>query len=91
MDAKTISLRVTAREASDIERLAKTLGLTQSDVLKRGLAALRDQLQEERSSYEVGRRSVRTPRQWPRGYLDPAPRALQGSGTCEARSSIAAR
>jgi hypothetical protein len=54
MDAKTISLRVTAREASDIERLAKALGLTQSDVLKRGLAALRNQLQEERSSYEIG-------------------------------------
>jgi hypothetical protein len=54
MDAKTISLRVTAREASDIERLARTLGLTQSDLLKRGLAALRNQLEEQRSSYEIG-------------------------------------
>lgn len=54
MDARTISLRVTASEAADIARLAKALGLTQSDVLKRGLSALRTQLEENRSSYELG-------------------------------------
>jgi uncharacterized protein with von Willebrand factor type A (vWA) domain len=54
MDAKTISLRVTASEAADIARLAKALGLTQSDVLKRGLSALRTQLEENRSAYELG-------------------------------------
>jgi hypothetical protein len=54
MDAKTISLRVTASEAADIALLAKALGLTQSDVLKRGLLALRTQLEENRSSYELG-------------------------------------
>jgi hypothetical protein len=54
MDAKTISLRVTAQEAAAIQRLAKALGVTQSDVLKQGIVALQNQLQEQRSSYELG-------------------------------------
>ena len=54
MEAKTISLRVTAQEAAAIQRLAKALGLTQSDVLKQGIVALQNQLQEQRSSYELG-------------------------------------
>ena len=54
MDAKTISLRVTAQEVATIQRLAKALGLTQSDVLRWGIVALQNQLQEERSSYELG-------------------------------------
>ena len=54
MDAKTISLRVTAQEAAAIQRLAQALGLTQSDVLKQGLVALQNQLQEQRSAYELG-------------------------------------
>ena len=55
MDAKIVTMRVTPREAADIERLAKALGLTRSDVLKRGLAALRQQLQEKQSSYDLGK------------------------------------
>jgi hypothetical protein len=54
MDAKIVTMRVTAREAADLERLARTLGLTRSDVLRRGLAALQRQVEEGRSSYEVG-------------------------------------
>jgi len=54
MEPKTISLRVRAKEAATIERLARQLGMTQSDVLKEGLAALEARLAEERSSYEVG-------------------------------------
>jgi hypothetical protein len=54
MDAKIVTMRVTAREAADLDRLARTLGLTRSDVLKRGLAALQRQVEEARSSYEVG-------------------------------------
>lgn len=54
MDAKTISLRVTAREAEGIRRLAQALGLTQSDVLKQGVALLESQLQEQRSAYDLG-------------------------------------
>ncbi|MGH8697793.1 MAG: hypothetical protein ACREVS_15015 [Burkholderiales bacterium] len=55
MDAKIVTMRVTPREAADIERLAKALGLTRSDVLKHGLAALREQLAERQSSYEMGK------------------------------------
>jgi hypothetical protein len=54
MGSKTISLRVTASEAAEIARLAKSLGVTRSDVLKRGLSAPRTQLEENRSSYELG-------------------------------------
>jgi RHH-type transcriptional regulator, rel operon repressor / antitoxin RelB len=54
MDAKTISVRVTAQEAAAIQRLAKALGLTQSDVLKQGIVALQNQLQEQRRSYDMG-------------------------------------
>ncbi len=54
MDAKIVTLRVTAREAADLERIAKALGLTRSDVLKRGLAALQRQMEERHSSYELG-------------------------------------
>ena len=45
MDAKIISVRVNAREAEGLRRLAQALGLTQSDVLKRGLAVLESQLE----------------------------------------------
>jgi hypothetical protein len=55
MDAKIVTMRVTAREAADIERLAKALGVTRSDVLKRGIAALRQQVQGEQSAYDLGR------------------------------------
>jgi hypothetical protein len=54
MEAKTISLRVNRMEAARIERLAKLLGLTQSDVLKQGLAVLEERLAGERTSYELG-------------------------------------
>jgi hypothetical protein len=53
MEAKTISVRVSGSEAARIERLAKLLGLTQSDVLKQGLFVLEERLSEERSSYEI--------------------------------------
>ena len=54
MEPKTISLRVSGTEAARIERLAKLLGLTQSDVLKQGLAVLEERLAGERTSYEIG-------------------------------------
>jgi len=54
MEAKTISLRVSSTEAARIERLARLLGLTQSDVLKQGLAVLEQRLAAERTSYEIG-------------------------------------
>jgi len=54
MEAKTISLRVSSAEAARIERLATLLGLTQSDVLKQGLAVLEERLAQERTSYEIG-------------------------------------
>ena len=54
MEAKTISLRVTGKDAARIQRLAKALGLTQSDVLKQGLVVLEERLAAERSSYEIG-------------------------------------
>jgi hypothetical protein len=54
MEAKTISLRVSSAEAARIERLAAILGLTQSDVLKQGLAVLEERLAQERTSYEIG-------------------------------------
>lgn len=54
MDTKKISLRLTALEAAAIQRLAKALGVTQSDVLKQGIVALQNQLREQCSSYEVG-------------------------------------
>jgi len=54
MEAKTISLRVSGTEAARIERLAQLLGLTQSDVLKQGLAVLEQRLAAERTSYEIG-------------------------------------
>jgi len=54
MDAKIVTMRVTAGEAADIERLARALGLTRSDVLKRGLAVLRREVEGRRSAYELG-------------------------------------
>ena len=54
MDSKTISLRVGPREAAAIERLARLLGKTQSDVLKEGIAALEARVEETRSAYELG-------------------------------------
>ena len=55
MEAKTISLRISGREAALIETLARELQLTQSDVLKEGLAALQDKLRQQRSAYDIGR------------------------------------
>ncbi len=54
MDSKTISLRIGPRQAAAIERLAKLLGKTQTDVLKEGIAALEARVEETRSAYEIG-------------------------------------
>lgn len=55
MEAKTISLRINSREAALIETLAREFQLTQSDVLKEGLAALQEKLRQERSAYDIGK------------------------------------
>jgi hypothetical protein len=55
MEAKTISLRISGREAALIATLARQLQLTQSDVLKEGLAALEDKLRNERSAFDMGK------------------------------------
>jgi Arc/MetJ-type ribon-helix-helix transcriptional regulator len=55
METKTISLRISSREAALIETLARQLKLTQSDVLKEGLAALQEKLRQERSAYDTGK------------------------------------
>jgi Arc/MetJ-type ribon-helix-helix transcriptional regulator len=55
METKTISLRISGREAALIETLARQLKLTRSDVLKEGLAALQEKLQQERSAYDTGK------------------------------------
>ena len=55
MEAKTISLRVSGREAALIATLARQLQLTQSNVLKEGLAALEDKLRKERSALDMGK------------------------------------
>jgi hypothetical protein len=55
MEARTISLRISSREAALIETLARQLQLTRSDVLKEGLAALQEKLRHERSAYDIGK------------------------------------
>lgn len=55
MDAKTISLRISGREAAQIRTLARQLQLSQSDVLKQGLAALQEKLRQDRSAYDIGK------------------------------------
>ena len=55
MQTKTISLRISGREAALIATLARQLQLTQSDVLKEGLAALEDKLRKERSAFDMGK------------------------------------
>lgn len=54
MDAKIISLRVNRQTAQTIESLARELRLTQSDVLKQGIAALQTRRREAKSAYELG-------------------------------------
>ena len=46
MEAKTISPRISGREAALIATPPRQLKLTQSDVLKEGLAALEDKLRK---------------------------------------------
>jgi hypothetical protein len=54
MDVKTVSLRVTPREAGVLESLARELGMTKSDVLKEGLALLKERVGNEKSAYDIG-------------------------------------
>jgi hypothetical protein len=54
MDAKTVSLRVTSREAGTLESLARDLGMSKSDVLKEGLALLKERVSNEKSAYDIG-------------------------------------
>lgn len=54
MDAKIISLRVSAKMAAAITRLARELRTTQSGVIKEGLDALLKRRHTEKSAYELG-------------------------------------
>jgi hypothetical protein len=54
MDVKTVSLRVTSREAHLLETLAHELGMTKSDVLKEGLALLKERVNGEKSAFDIG-------------------------------------
>jgi hypothetical protein len=54
MVSKIVSMRVTAREAAAIDRLAVALGTNRSGVLKRALAVLRQQVEDSQSSHERG-------------------------------------